>query len=205
MYKNNMLYYDTIEMWYSGFKKGDCSLEEEERSILKYEGLGSHFGHDSTSVEAGLKSLGLVKLGRFVPHFLRQLDYDRCADACTTLLTLDRNTKWLSHLITGDEKWTFFSNLHRKAQWVGIGKQAQDVPKQDLNPKKGMVSVWWNIHGVVHLQLLDDGATVTANLCVQQLRALKAKVDESGGFVHKIYFQRDNAKPHIAREVKLEL
>ncbi|KHJ76768.1 hypothetical protein OESDEN_23612 [Oesophagostomum dentatum] len=27
-----------------------------------------------------------------------------------------------------------------------------------------MVSAWWNVHGVVHWQLLDDGATITANL-----------------------------------------
>ncbi|KHJ96232.1 hypothetical protein OESDEN_03808 [Oesophagostomum dentatum] len=39
----------------------------------------------------------------------------------------------------GDEKWVSFSNVHRKAQWVGIGEQAQDVPNQDLHPKKVMV------------------------------------------------------------------
>ncbi|KHJ95040.1 hypothetical protein OESDEN_05021 [Oesophagostomum dentatum] len=63
-----------------------------------------------------------------------------------------------------------------------------------------MVSVWWNIHVVVHWHLLDDGATITANLYMQQVRALKAKVDESGGFVRKVYFQHDNLRPHIARE-----
>ncbi|KHJ91396.1 transposase [Oesophagostomum dentatum] len=86
------------------------------------------------------------------------------------------------------------------AQWVGIGEQAQGLPKQDLHLKKVMVSVWWNIHGVVHWQLLDDGATTTAKLYVQQLRALKAKVGGSGGLVRKIYFEHDNARPHIARE-----
>ncbi|KHJ80188.1 transposase [Oesophagostomum dentatum] len=73
----------------------------------------------------------------------------------------------------------------KKLIWVGIGEQAQDIPKQHLRPKKVMVSVWWNIRGVVYWQLLDDGATIMANLYVQQLRALKANV-ESGGFARKI-------------------
>ncbi|KHJ84764.1 transposase [Oesophagostomum dentatum] len=163
-------------------------------------------GTTHTCVKTSLKCLGLVKkLGRFVPRRLGQLNCDRRIDACTTLLTPHKNTNWLRHLIIGNEKWIFFSNLHRKAKWVGMEEQAQDVPKQDLHPKMVMVSVWWNIHGVVHWQLLDDGATTTANIYVQQLRALKAKVDESGDFVLKIYFQHDKARPHIAREVKMEL
>ncbi|KHJ77681.1 transposase [Oesophagostomum dentatum] len=135
--------------------------------------LAVTLGTTHTSLETGLKSLGLVKkLGRFVPHRLGQLDCDRHVDACTSLFTLYKNTNWLSHLITRGEKRIFFSKLHRKAQRIGIGEQAQDVPKQDLHPKK--VSVWWNIYGVVHWQLLYDGALITANLYVQQLRALKA-------------------------------
>ncbi|KHJ94975.1 hypothetical protein OESDEN_05089 [Oesophagostomum dentatum] len=68
--------------------------------------------------------------------------------------------------------------------------------------------VWFPFGGtceVVYCQLLNDGATITANFYMQQLRALEAKVDESGGFLGKIYFQHGNARPHIARDVKLEL
>ncbi|KHJ76155.1 hypothetical protein OESDEN_24226 [Oesophagostomum dentatum] len=53
------------------------------------------------------------------------------------------------------------------AQWIGIGEQAQDVLKQDLHPKKVMVSIGWNIRGVVYWQLLGDGPTITANLYVR--------------------------------------
>ncbi|KHJ76370.1 transposase [Oesophagostomum dentatum] len=96
------------------------------------------------------------------------------------------------------------SGKHRKAQWVGIREQAQNVPEQDLHPKKVTVPVSLNIIGVVHWQLLDDGAIITANLYLQQLRTLKAKVDEYGGSLRKIYFQHDNARPHIGLEVKSE-
>ncbi|KHJ95739.1 transposase [Oesophagostomum dentatum] len=109
----------------------------------------------------------MKKPGPFVPHRLGQLDCDRRVDACTPLLALHKNTNWMSHQITEDKKMDpllHFAWEPRKAQWVGVGQQAQDVPKHDLHIKKIMVTVWWNIHGVVHWQLLNDGATITANL-----------------------------------------
>ncbi|KHJ98957.1 hypothetical protein OESDEN_01058 [Oesophagostomum dentatum] len=63
--------------------------------------LAVTLGTTHTDVETGLKSRGLVK--KLASHCLRQLDCDRCIDACTTLLTLHKNTNWLNHLITGEE------------------------------------------------------------------------------------------------------
>ncbi|KHJ97229.1 hypothetical protein OESDEN_02797 [Oesophagostomum dentatum] len=119
-------------------------------------------------------------------YFLGQLDCDRRVDACSTIPTLHKSTNWLSHL-----KWIFFSNLHRKAQWVGIGKQAQDVPKQDFHPKKVVVSVLWNIYGVVlHHRKPLRAATPSFESKSRPVWRLRAK----------IYFQHDKARPHIARE-----
>ncbi|PIO70603.1 hypothetical protein TELCIR_07535 [Teladorsagia circumcincta] len=58
-----------------------------------------------------------------------------------------------------------------------------------------MLSIWRDLHGPVLWQLLDKIATVTANLYTQQLRDLKRIVDQ----------RHDNARPHVAREVKSEL
>ena len=63
-------------------------------------------GVSSSNVSLGLKKLGKVqKLGRWVPHALTQFGLDRRVDACTQLLTLERNFHWLNDLVTGDEKW----------------------------------------------------------------------------------------------------
>ncbi|PIO52972.1 hypothetical protein TELCIR_25713 [Teladorsagia circumcincta] len=40
-----------------------------------------------------------------------------------------------------------------------------------------MLSIWWDVRGPVLWQLLDEGATVTANLYTQQLRDLK-RIDD---------------------------
>ncbi|VDP11086.1 unnamed protein product [Heligmosomoides polygyrus] len=112
--------------------------------------LSSTLGASHSTVVRGLKSIGKVqKLGRWVPHDLTQHDMDRRADVALSRLTLRRTHGWLDNLVTEDEKWIFYSNYHRRAQWVDATGEAQDVVK--------------------------------------------------------MYFQHDNARPHIARATAAEL
>ena len=85
-------------------------------------------------------------------------------DACTTLLSLRSGNKWLDHLVTGDEKWVYYSNNHRKAQWVDAGEQADDIPKRELHMKKIMLSVWWSVAGSIYKELLPERTTVIVNV-----------------------------------------
>ncbi|KAK6735078.1 hypothetical protein RB195_018336 [Necator americanus] len=116
-----------------------------------------------TTVVRGLKSIGKVrKLGRWVPHALTQYEMD--CRAILSLLTLKRTHTWLGHLVTGDEKWIFCSNIHRRAQWVDKGTDAEDVPKLDVHSKKVMLCIWWSVHGVEYWELLAEGCTVAAGV-----------------------------------------
>ncbi|PIO61696.1 hypothetical protein TELCIR_16772, partial [Teladorsagia circumcincta] len=134
---------------------GDYTLEDEERSgrpselnlselrrVVKTDPFqstretASTLGVHSSTIESGLKKLGMKKkLGRYVPHHLKPVDRDRRVDACLTLLNLHKGNIWLEHLITGDEKWIYYNNFHRKAQWIGPGETPKEVPK-DVHPKK---------------------------------------------------------------------
>ncbi|KAK6749828.1 hypothetical protein RB195_002064 [Necator americanus] len=60
---------------------------------------------------------------------------DYRADTALSLLTLKRTHTWLERIATGDEKWISYSNIHRRAQWVGKGTDA-DVPKINVHVKK---------------------------------------------------------------------
>ncbi|PIO77831.1 hypothetical protein TELCIR_00010 [Teladorsagia circumcincta] len=42
-------------------------------------------------------------------------------------------------LITGDGKWIYYNNFHRKAQWVGPGETPKEDPK-DVHPNKNSSS-----------------------------------------------------------------
>ncbi|XGW34450.1 hypothetical protein V3C99_018382 [Haemonchus contortus] len=88
------------------------------------------------------------KLGQWVPHALEQYDMDRRADMALYLLTLKRTHTCLDHLVTGDEKWSNYSKVHRRAQWVDKGAHAEDFPKHNVHAKKVMLCIWWSIHGV---------------------------------------------------------
>ncbi|PIC44396.1 hypothetical protein B9Z55_004772 [Caenorhabditis nigoni] len=134
-----------------------------------------------------------------------EANLDRRVDDSITLLTLHAGDRWLDRLITGDEKWVFYDNHHRKSQWVGEGESPQDVPKPDLHPKKVMLSVWWGVDGPIYWELLPEGKTITGDLYTTQLRNLKKAVDRSALKDKKVYYQHDNARPHVSKQVKQEL
>ncbi|CAO4387825.1 unnamed protein product [Caenorhabditis nigoni] len=156
VYNTHAPHYNTIRNWFHRFEKDDFSLDEKDRSgrpreldldKLKHalqsdpfqssRELAVTFGVHHSTVLEGLKSLGMRKLfGRFIPHHLTQANLDRRVNDSITLLTLHAGDRWLDRLITGDEKWVFYDNHHRKSQWVGEGESPQDVPKPDLHPKK---------------------------------------------------------------------
>ncbi|VDO31808.1 unnamed protein product [Haemonchus placei] len=53
--------------------------------------------------------------------------------------------------------------------------------------------------------MLDEECTVTAHVNISQLRNLKANPEATRPQQHKVYFQHDNARPHIARTTKTEV
>ncbi|MGC3974437.1 MAG: hypothetical protein QM771_08670 [Nitrospira sp.] len=91
---------------------------------------------------------------------------------------------------------------HRRAQWVGERETPQDVPKPDLHTNKVMLSVWWGVDGPIYRELLLEGKTITGEVYVKQLRNLKKEVDRSALKDKKVYYQHDNAQPHVAKPVK---
>ncbi|KAK6749630.1 hypothetical protein RB195_001937 [Necator americanus] len=117
--------------------------------------LAVALGVSQTTVVRGLKSIGKVrKLGRWVPYALTQYEMECRADTALSLLTLKRTHAWLEHLVTGDEKWISYSNIHRRAQWVDKGTDAEDVPKLNVHAKNAMLCIWWSVHDVEYWELL---------------------------------------------------
>ncbi|PIO63958.1 hypothetical protein TELCIR_14426 [Teladorsagia circumcincta] len=153
VYKDHASSYQTIVRWC--FKVGDYTFEDEEESgrpselnlselrrVMKTDPfqstreMASTLGVHSSTIESVLKKLGMKKkLGRYVPHHLKPVDRYRRVHAYLTLLNLHKGNRWLEHLITGDEKWIYYNNFHRKAQWVGPGETPKEVPK-DVHPMK---------------------------------------------------------------------
>jgi len=206
----------TVRRWFSRFKNGDFEhndlsrsgrpseiniddlkrlIEEDPRLNTRY--LAEQLGCSHITISRNLKELGKTwKYGAWIPHQLSKFQLQQRINVCIELLTFRRNQEWLHNLITGDEKWILYVNYKYKRQWLGAEQKGRETPKKEINTKKIMLSVWWNIRGVVHWELLPDDATMTAHLYCQQLDQVAGKLR---GKQTKIYYLHDNAKPHIAK------
>lgn len=225
VYPTHTPHVTTVRKWVVKFEKHDFSLEDEDRPgrpmeldldrlrseveadpYLTTRDLADFLGVDQKTAVNGLHAIGKKwKLGRWIPHDLTDYDKDRRVDMASTLLTLHRRFDWLDNVITGDEKWVLYDNHERMRQWVGEDQKPADVPKPDLHPKKVMLCIWWSVRGVEFWELLPEGTTITAEVYTLQLRKLRLAVEQTRGKDARIYFQHDNARPHVARKTKAEL
>ena len=135
-----------------------------------------------------------------IPHNL-----NRRLEVCTFLLSKSRRFDWLDPLVTGDVKWGLCVNHTRKRQWVDGDVQPEPDVKGDLHPKKVMLSVWWDIFGVIHFELLQPNATITAQYYCAQLQRLRQKLAQKRAHHETIYFLHDNARSHAAKLTFLAL
>ena len=95
-----------------------------------------------------------------------------------------------------------------KKQWLSPGQAPVPTPRPELHQKKVLLSVWWDIRGVVHLELLEPGHTITAEVYCQQLERLKLAIDQKRPALANrrgVVFHHDNARPHTARITKQKL
>ena len=212
----------TAQHWFNRFKNDNFELNDlpragrplevdidvlkqliEEDPRLTTRCLAERLGCSHTTVETHLGELGKTwKYGVWIPHELSALQLQHRVDACMELMTSHRNYQWLHNLITGDEKWVLYVNHTRKRQWLGAAQKGVPTPKNDLHPKKIMLSVWWGVKGIIHWELLPTGCTITADLYCKQLDRVAAKLQ---GKQDKIYFLHDNARPHIAKSTREKL
>ena len=167
----------TAQRWLNRFDNGNFELDDSSRCGRPVEVgldrlkqliendprlttccLAEQLGCSHTTVETHLNELGKTwKYGVWIPHELsaHQLQYQ--LDVCMDLLTSHRNYEWLRNRIAGDEKWVLYVNHTRNRQWLSVGQTGTVTPKHDLHPKKVMLSVWWDVKGIIYWELLPDG------------------------------------------------
>ncbi|KIH62276.1 hypothetical protein ANCDUO_07445 [Ancylostoma duodenale] len=62
----------------------------------------------------------------------------------------------------------------------------------------------WSVNGDEYCELLAKGSTVTADVYTEQLRNLNVNLENARTQQPKVYYQRDNAFPHISRTTQAE-
>ncbi|GFV45555.1 mariner Mos1 transposase [Trichonephila clavipes] len=156
-----------------------------------------------------MQKLGYHKFcTRWVPKLCAYTDHhkgQRMGTALAFLETYDRHgDSLLDRIVTGDETWVRHVNCETKLQSMQWGHASS--PKrprkclQTLSPKKIMVSVFWDRHGVLLIDCLECGTTINSERYCQTLRNLRKAVQNKrqGKLTSKILFLHDNARPHTA-------
>lgn len=113
-----------------------------------------------SAIHSHLCHIGKVcRTGVWVPHNLPE-PTDRRRNA---LPQRHRTYPSFEHLATGVEKWVSCDNSRREKQWLIPKELPRSIAKSTL-PRKALLSVCWDIRGIVHFEVLKPGQTVHGNL-----------------------------------------
>lgn len=220
--------FSTIHRWASQFRRGHTTIEDDPRSgrpktattpqiiqkihdmvlddrRLKVREIASAAGISAERVWHILhEDLKMRKLcARWVPHLLT-IDEKRIrmkfSQSCLDRLNLNE-TDFMSRIVTIDETWIHHYTPETTAQskqWVEAGSSAPKSLKKGPSAGKVMASVFWDSKGILLLDYLEKGKTITSAYYVSLLNQLNDKIREkrSGLKKKKIIFLQDNAPAH---------
>lgn len=82
-------------------------------------------------------------------------------NVCLSLLARHRKKSFLWKIITGDEKWIYFSNHKQKKSCVDPVQPSTSTAKRDTHVQKTLLCIWWDETGVLYYDLLTPGKTIT--------------------------------------------
>lgn len=219
----------TARNWFSRFNKGifdvhdlprtgrpvdfdeahlEALLQNESRQSTRE--LAEQIGCHHSTVADHLEKIGKVqKWGSWVPHYLNEKNKNQRLSACASLISRYRRAvqghrPFLNLIVTGDEKWCLYVNVKHRKQWVNKEDHAIPRIKASLHPLKVLLSVWWDVKGIIHFELLPRNKTITAAMYVEQLRRLAKAIEEKRpNLQNHVILQHDNARPHTAKMTKL--
>ena len=114
----------------------------------------------------------VVRRCREIPHELTEEKAQWRVDICKDLLENSFNSRFIKRIVTGDEKWIYFTNPDTSNQWLDIGQTSFPVVKHQRFDKKVMLCIWWNYEGVIHFKLIPNGKSINSKLYSSQLNRI---------------------------------
>ena len=111
--------------------------------------------------------------------------------------------RFLSRFITMDETWIHHFDPETKQQSMTWKRPTSPTPKKfkvASSARKVMASVFWDAEGIVMVDYLEKGATITGSNYAEQIRRLREAIKEKrrGKLRTGVLFHQDNAPAHKA-------
>jgi [histone H3]-lysine36 N-dimethyltransferase SETMAR len=151
-----------------------------------------------------LKELGYSKVcARWVPRQLTDSHKERRKAICSKLLTRLHadGDEFLGRIVTGDETWLHHFDPETKRQsleWHHTTSPRTKKFKVVASAGKVMATVFWDMHGVILVDIMPTGATINSESYVRTLQKLQKRLRRIRPTMamQDVLLQHDNARPH---------
>lgn len=220
--------YSTVARWCAEFKRGRSSTNDDprpgrpttvvtEQMIKKIENIvlsdrrvTVRFIAEEVKISIGSVQnilhdhLGMKKVSaRWVPRMLTDAQKQtrlRISRSSLEMLQQDPD-RFLARFITMDETWLHHYDPETKQQSMTWKRPSSPTPKKfKAIPSAGKVmgSIFWDSQGVVMIEYLSRGATITGSLYAEQIKKLRNEIREKrrGKLSKVVLFHQDNAPAH---------
>lgn len=194
-----------IKEWFNRFKNGRTSVESEQRSgrpqtarnaavvervenlvrgdrrltvreIAEEVGISKDSAHEILRADLNMRRVA----AKFVPKLLSAEQKELRVEVAQDLLdTTSTDPEFLNTVITGDESWVYGYDPETKAQssqWKHPESPRPKKARQVRSKIKVMLTVFFDIRGIVHHEYAPVGQTVTKEYYQQVLRRLRDAV-----------------------------
>jgi histone-lysine N-methyltransferase SETMAR len=226
--------YMTVWRWWTRFDEGNLNLEDNDRPgrpitavtitniklVSELIEFDCHITYEQIEEELSLSPPSIYEIihvhlklrkisSRWVPYELTSAQKQKRVDTCQYILDKIEAGLWrICDILTGDESWIYERIIGRKQSnmaWVAYGTKPPTQVKRYRFDTKWMISVFFKSTGVVHIYVLPQGKTVTAQYyrdnCLKKV-VEKVMEERPTSGLKNMKILHDNAKPHVALIVK---
>ena len=221
-YRENSPSKTTICQWYADYKHIVATLENTKQILkiilsdrkVKLQEIADILKISKGTVfEVVHENLSMKKLySQLEPRLLTvKQKQQRIHDSEHCLKQLTRNKKdFLRRYITINETWIHYfipESKRASAEWRGQGESRPKRPKTQQSAGKVMASVFWDMHGILHIDILPKGQTINSDYYIALLDRLKDAIKKKRPHMakKKLQFQQDNAPVHKSMKTMVKL
>lgn len=233
----------TVYNWVNEFKRGRSSTKDEHRSgrpvevstpeiidkihdlILSDRRIKVRELVEATGISQGTvvsilhEKLSVKKFRRDMPRLLSEENKrNHVVDSEVMLALYHRNpVEFLRRYVTVDETWIHYYTPETKrqsSQWIFKGERAPKKAKTVPSAGKVMATVFGDSQGIIFIDYLKKGKTITGAYYASLLQRLSEEIKEKHPHLKKkkILLHQDNARVHTCAfsmakivELKMEL
>ena len=111
---------------------------------------------------------------------------------------------FLERVVTEDESWVHHFDPESKVQSMEYRHKRSPSPRKFkvfASARKVLLTIFWDMKGVVHMEFLKQGHTINSEKYISTLKTLKARLRRVRSGRDSI-LQHDNVRPHTSRQTQ---